>query len=312
MERKEQEAKQTPQLDVQRTIHAQSSTDSEGRAQRVAKSTEEDAQDAREDAEDAKDKDSDEGEDHENGERPREEASSLDQRKRDMPAERREPIKVTQDQPSSLTATISMLMATQDHLKALPPDHLMATQEEVLDHLKASPFQIMSNKVLKWFSFGVFWVCFPSNARARSKKKYAPVFIEVARSQKWPVYPFCHLDVTHTLDGTSKGTELFYEDHFCDDVDKITFVMQMEKRGDGVSNSKHASSPHGETPILSQFGECSDAMIESPAWFIMDSPAWFKRTFPPDQDIQASLVEEFLNDVYSSKVQEVTPPKRDL
>lgn len=137
------------------------------------------------------------------------------------------------------------------------------------------PFQMMSNKVLQRSIHGVFWVCFPPKTLKQSVKKYASVFNEVASSPRWKIYPFCYLD-TRDLDNK-------YKQHLCDDISKITFVM--EKSSAVASGNKHSTRPQHGTDFLSSWK--------------------FKRVFGPDQTIKASLVEDFLNDVHTGKLPEV-------
>lgn len=157
------------------------------------------------------------------------------------------------------------------------------------------------------FSHGTFWVCFPPSTHKQKVKHYAKIFNEVARRQKRMVYPFCYID-TRFLDA--------YGESFCDDVNKVTFVLEVDKgKHDAISDSKRS-----EISTQSSFDDCSKALVESPHGkdgdeFLetqFESPAWFRRTFRPDRVIRASLVEEFLNDAFSGKVPEVVPTKGDL
>eukprot|EP00746_Dinoflagellata_sp_MGD_P149465 gnl/MRDRNA2_/MRDRNA2_81491_c0_seq2.p1 gnl/MRDRNA2_/MRDRNA2_81491_c0~~gnl/MRDRNA2_/MRDRNA2_81491_c0_seq2.p1 ORF type:complete len:449 (-),score=92.48 gnl/MRDRNA2_/MRDRNA2_81491_c0_seq2:206-1552(-) len=149
------------------------------------------------------------------------------------------------------------------------------------------PFQIMNpdnaEELMSLSQNGLFWVCFPPTALEKSVKAYASAFNEVARSQKWRIYSFCYLDTNRLKQD--------YTDHFCHDIRQITFVL--EKNSAANSGSKH-------TP----FSKNAESDFEE---FHRDtgSPAWFKRTFPPDQDIHASLIEQFLNDVHSGKIPEI-------
>jgi hypothetical protein len=139
-------------------------------------------------------------------------------------------------------------------------------------------------EVVKRSAEGTFWVCFPPSTQEQSVEKYAQVFNTVASGQKWKKYPFVWLN-THVLNAR-------YEDHFCDDIEKVTFVI--EKKGSRIVDPD--SKP--ESAISTHLG--------------FESPVWFRRVFPSDQHIQVSLVEEFLNDVESGKVPELRLPKRDL
>lgn len=145
---------------------------------------------------------------------------------------------------------------------------------------KVMPFQIMkpetASELLKWSRHGVFWVCFPPNALEELVKKYTSVFNEVARSQKWRMYPFCYLDTSRLG---------FYTDHFCDDIKKITFVLEMNEAVD--------------------FGR----KAEPPAWI---TSIFFKRTFQPDQEIKTSLIDQFLADIHSGALPEIQTFKGDL
>lgn len=148
---------------------------------------------------------------------------------------------------------------------------------------------------------GVFWVCFPSSSLDQNVKKYAQVFGEVAH-RKSMVYPFCHLDTRK-----SNSDELL-----CDDVSKITFVLEKEMTTNVASDSTPSQVSREEHIERSSFRDCLDAWMDFPSWFTFKSSARFRRVFSADQDIQASLVDQFLDDVYSGKLQEAVPTKRDL
>jgi hypothetical protein len=154
------------------------------------------------------------------------------------------------------------------------------------------------------FSHGWFWVCFPAGDLEWSLQKYTPIFEEFARSQKWKVNAYCWL----------RATKLLHEERLCDDPEKITFGVEMEKKTTVVTDNKNALSINGEMPKHSAFDDCVDFLRrpESKALFEMQSPSRFHQTFPPDQDIQASLVKEFLNDVHSGKIRQIPHGKGDL
>lgn len=160
----------------------------------------------------------------------------------------------------------------------------------------ATPIDLGVNNVralpsLSSQSPGVVWVCFPARTFEHDVKAYASAFIEVARSRRWMVYPFCFLDTRELDHGT-------YSQHFCDDDNKVTFVMEKARRID----KNQSSTARLEIPRQSRFDECM--------WFkplTIHSPVFHRRMFPPDQEIQASLVEDFLYDVHSGRVPEITP-----
>jgi hypothetical protein len=149
------------------------------------------------------------------------------------------------------------------------------------------PFQMLDGddpgyeEVMKRSEYGVFWVCFPSNAIKSYVEKYAPIFNKIATSRKWRMYPFVYLDTTR-LDEK-------YNHHFCDDITKITFGM--EKTNDMVSGNQQE------------------------AYFLSDGrhpESYFRQEYPPDQDITTSVVEEFLNNVHSGKLRKIVFTKGDL
>lgn len=177
------------------------------------------------------------------------------------------------------------LSATIDLGAAAPKNVPHEEHSSLVDPL---PFQMMNTEVLERTDRGVFWVCFPPEILEQSIRKYASVFNEVARSPKWRVYPFSYLD--------TKYLNQKYDVHFCNDLTKITFVL--EKKSDHPS--KHSSGPRD--------GTSADSLTD----MLVEQPAWFTRTLPSDQDIQESVVENFLEDVHSGKLQESRPPKRDL
>jgi len=258
IDRRVEEPKLALELEVRRSQHRQPSTNTGGRIQRAAKTLEEDSKDATESSSESKNM---------------VDVDAAGSRSLAV-GEKREAIKETQDEPSS---------PVDPDMRALP----------------GLPFQMLSwghseasEEVLKQAQHGLFWVCFPPSILEQNVKRYAPVFNEVAHSQKWQTHPFVYLD-TRSLN--------FYHEHFCDDMEKTTFVMQ--KASDAISNNKHASSQQGRIP--------NDFSVE---WFVPTgaNPQWFRREFRPDQVIHASLVEEFLNDVHSGKLLEIIPAKGDL
>lgn len=173
---------------------------------------------------------------------------------------------------------------------------------------REDPFETTSNKMLQQYSHGFFWVCFPARDLERNLQKYTPVFEEFARSQKWKVNAYCWLN-------TRKLTpQMLYEERLCDDLEKITFGVEMEKKSAAVSDTKDALSLSREMPNGSSFDDCMDVVKrpESKALFEMKSPARFRQTFPTDQDIQVSLIKEFLNDVHYGKIRQIAPGKGDL
>jgi hypothetical protein len=160
------------------------------------------------------------------------------------------------------------------------------------------PFQMLgmakakaSKEVLKRARHGMMWVCFPASALEQNVKTYAPVFNEVARSQKWRMYPFVYLD--------TRRIERYFE-HFCDDVEKITLVM--EKRSDVLSDNTNTSS----RPAPSKSGR------KWVQFLVYESPEWFRRVLEPDQVIHAGMIEEFLNDIHSGKLPAIKIVKGDL
>ena len=97
----------------------------------------------------------------------------------------------------------------------------------------------MTDNLLKQGGHAVFYVCFPPGSLAHKVKKYAPIFNEVARSHKRTV-SFCYLD-------TRKNLNELYEEHFCDDVTKTTFVFE-KSRNDVVSDNKPVPGSQSEVP----------------------------------------------------------------
>lgn len=153
-------------------------------------------------------------------------------------------------------------------------------------------------------SGGVFYVCFPASAIEQNLEKYAPAFKEVARGWKHIVYPFCWID-------TRKNLNKIYDEHFCDDVSKITFVMEKSRNG-MMQSSKHAFGPDNAIQSESLFENCEDLCKRFPELFTIESSVWFRRIFRADQDIQPAVIKEFIDDVYSGQVQAALPWKRDL
>lgn len=169
-------------------------------------------------------------------------------------------------------------------------------------HDKPSPLSDHSNLLTK-SPRGLFWVCFPKSVQKQYVEKYASVFNEVAASRKWNVFPFCWLN--HEI-----LSPYGHDEHLCNDVEKTTFVVEMENAHD--SDSKHASSQI-PSPSKISFRNCEDVGLESPSWLQFDSSSVrFRETLPADQDIQASLVDKFLNDAYSGKLPKIMRMKRDL
>jgi len=264
---RESEPKLTPELEVQSAQLPRASVDAEGRTQRVIN---EDPESARADAEDAEDRDSDEREDHEDlWNKPIDVGVVTED---PAEGERRESIKAALDKTSPFT------------------DHNMRTSPPL-------PYQ----------SHGVVWVCFPAGTFQHDVEKYAPVFTEIARSQRWMVYPFCFVD-------TRKLEDDEYGEHFCDNVKKLTFVME-KSTSTPVSEVEDMYSSTSYIPAQTRFDECRHYMETSPEYFRpikTSKQSVHRRTFQPDQDIQASVVEDFLNDVHSGKLPEVSPAKGDL
>jgi hypothetical protein len=169
----------------------------------------------------------------------------------------------------------------EDHeMTTLPP--LRFQMWSVQSNLKAS------TEVLKRARRGMFWVCFPATDLKQFVKTYTPVFNNVAHSQTWRMYPFVYLD--------TRKIETYYE-HFCDDISKVTFVM--EKRSEVIADNKNTSS---------RIAPGNMKWVKSET----RNPMWFRRVFEPDQVIQAPLVEEFLHDVHSGKLPEMRIAKGDL
>eukprot|EP00746_Dinoflagellata_sp_MGD_P149466 gnl/MRDRNA2_/MRDRNA2_81491_c0_seq3.p1 gnl/MRDRNA2_/MRDRNA2_81491_c0~~gnl/MRDRNA2_/MRDRNA2_81491_c0_seq3.p1 ORF type:complete len:500 (-),score=114.29 gnl/MRDRNA2_/MRDRNA2_81491_c0_seq3:44-1543(-) len=286
VEEKELGSNQTHEPETRSAHHPRSSADAGGRIQTAANSLDDDPQGVREDAQDTRGNDFNEREGHDDGEQTREEpgnkkslSPSIDlSAAASVPAEgeKLEAIEATQDKPSAKPkaptdkAQSPTIKSKSPTSKAKPPTAKAKPKaKHDMRALPPLPFQLLgwahseaSNEVLKRARHGMVWVCFPANAFEQSVKTYAPVFNEVARSQKWRMYPFVYPD-TRQMER--------YSEHFCDDVKKITFVME-------------------------KWSDVSEV---------------FRRVFEPDQVIQASLVEEFLNDVHSGKLPEISA-KGDL
>jgi len=261
LKQKGPEQQQAPDFETQSAQRPQSSTETERRTQRKGNRRVEDPKHAQEDAKDSRGKNlifSDEEEDHDDGKQFTEE---LGHQKR-LPAggERQEAFNAGQGEPSSADGKMD-----------LPP----------------LPFQMLDGsdpnyqEVMKRSGYGVFWVCFPSNAIQSYVNKYAPIFNKVASSRKWRMYPFVYLDTT--------SLNKKYNHHFCNDVAKITFVM--EKTNEAVSDNQQVT------------------------YFLSDKrhpESYFRQEYPPDQDITTSAVEEFLDNVHSGKLQKIDFTKGDL
>lgn len=284
----EAELKPSPEPEVQRGWRDQKFIDAAGRAERAAGSSTDGPNDSQEAGKDAIDNWFETGKNNADGEQsikvPGEDKVQFPQinltvvvSEASSGGEKRESIKAIHDQPSSLA----------NQTMTLP----------------SSSFQNMSPRALKRFNRGVFYVCFPSSALKTKAKKYAQVFQDVSHSRKWMVYPFCYID--------AKNLNEIYDERFCDEAQQMTFVLETS-RSDLDSSTKNASGPLNEIPIQSRFDSCLYMYSKSPQWFSITSSVRFRRMFPPNQDVQASLVEEFLSDVYSGKLQEVVPFKRDL
>eukprot|EP00746_Dinoflagellata_sp_MGD_P017908 gnl/MRDRNA2_/MRDRNA2_141389_c0_seq1.p1 gnl/MRDRNA2_/MRDRNA2_141389_c0~~gnl/MRDRNA2_/MRDRNA2_141389_c0_seq1.p1 ORF type:complete len:399 (-),score=68.03 gnl/MRDRNA2_/MRDRNA2_141389_c0_seq1:126-1322(-) len=274
----------TPRLEVQSALHLQSSADAKGRIQMVTQNTENIF-------EDLQDKDADDAEDHEDVEQSRDQPGK---KNRWSPT-----IDLRPSLPGDPTEgeTHASINATQDKPSSLA-DHMWPS-------FASLPFKIMGDKTEEKHSadsHAVFYVCFPPLTFEQNVKKYARVFKEVARRQKPMAYTFCYMD-TRVID--------IDDDRFCYDLEKISFVLEKSS---------------GESPSDFQFHECSEVYSEYIThtlmkstqldslrpWFSNHASGSFRRTFPQDQEIQVSLIEEFLHDVHSGKLEEALPPKRDL
>lgn len=171
------------------------------------------------------------------------------------------------------------------------------------DHEEPDDQRKLSSPIKKTTgSHGVFYVCFPATALEQYVKKHAQVFLEVARSRKWNVYPFCWLNEVDA-------------EHFCDDTTKITFVLE-KSRSDPISMQigvdAHSNSPRDQIPSQNSFNDCFNLYDQEEKWFNIEDPVWNRRLFSPEQDISPSLIENFLVDVHSGKLQEVKPFIREL
>eukprot|EP00746_Dinoflagellata_sp_MGD_P013939 gnl/MRDRNA2_/MRDRNA2_130343_c0_seq1.p1 gnl/MRDRNA2_/MRDRNA2_130343_c0~~gnl/MRDRNA2_/MRDRNA2_130343_c0_seq1.p1 ORF type:complete len:418 (-),score=76.81 gnl/MRDRNA2_/MRDRNA2_130343_c0_seq1:11-1141(-) len=164
--------------------------------------------------------------------------------------------------------------------------------EQTQDSQVAPLLETASNKGLRQSSRVMFYVCFPSSAHEQYVKKFTSVFNEVARKSKWTVYPFCHLDIRKAGD---------WNEHLCNDAKKITFVLKTSRNV--------TSSEYMEVPSDVEFDDYLSMYNWFPEWFSFESPMWFRRMYRPDQNIRVAEIEEFLNDVYSGKLQEVAPQK---
>jgi hypothetical protein len=157
------------------------------------------------------------------------------------------------------------------------------------------------------FSHGIFWVCFPPKDFKRNLRKYSSVFEKMARSQKWRINAYCWLD-------TRKAPpQVLYEERLCNDVEKVTFSLEMEKKSTSIADAKDSVTSPRDMPHRLSFDACTDLVwADSQALFEMKSPAKFQQVYPAGQDITASLVEEFIDDVHHGKIRQIVAGKRDL
>lgn len=186
---------------------------------------------------------------------------------------------------------------------------LTAQHPQDLRDSSEDPFQSMSNAMLQQFRHGFFWVCFPARDLEMGLWKYTPIFQEFA-FEEWKVNAHCWLN-TRLL--SPQRFVLLYEERLCDDLQTITFGVEMEQNT-ADADIKDTRASHYDLPSRSSFDECMEVVKrpESKALFEMKSPARFQQTFPPDQDIKASLIKDFLYDVYHGKIRQITPGKGDL
>jgi hypothetical protein len=179
------------------------------------------------------------------------------------------------------------------------------TQQTVESRGNQSQIDRQAHKVnrlrLRLQSRAAVWVCFPPETYQEKVKRYEGVFVKVARSRRWMVHPFCYLD--------TRVHDDIYGDHFCGDASQITFVMQKSREEIKVSGKKYAPV---KVPNQTKFNECMKYMTRYPESFDYEHPVYHRRTFLPDQDINATLLEEFLYDAYSGKLPTMYPRKRDL
>lgn len=176
-------------------------------------------------------------------------------------------------------------------------------------------------------SRAVFYVCFPKHARIEYVKKYEKVFNKVASSQKGTVYPFCYIDtgtnlrdmygdeyVQQLLQSKQYKTwinKMFRLEQFCDDQDGITFVMERSFKDVAMSNALSTTAT-GEIPANPSFDFCEVLLTQSPKSFRIGPSKWYRRVLEKGQGVRASLVEDFISDVYSGNLQAARPAKRDL
>lgn len=164
------------------------------------------------------------------------------------------------------------------------------------------------------FSHGTFWVCFPPDTSPQKIQTYAKVYRDVARRQKRTIYPFCYINSKHVT---------LYQDNHCDDVSKIIFVLEVDLRKSDIVLNRIRSA----IPMQFSFEDFAKATLSNYEWFMktpmltrlenswgvvretrLESPVWFRQRFRRDQVIDASVVEEFLNDAFAGNLQAIYRP----
>jgi len=186
---------------------------------------------------------------------------------------------------------------------------LTAQHPQDLRDISENPFQSMSNAMLQQFSHGFFWVYFPARDLETALRKYTPIFQDFA-FEEWKVNAHCWLDPRIL---TPQRHALIYEERLCDDLKKITFGVEMEQNT-ADADTKDTRASYRDLPNRSSFDECMEVVNrpESKALLEMTISVRFQRTFPPDQHIEASLIKDFLHDVYRGKIRQIVPGKGDL